>query len=266
MKLIDYSIETLGKVGEKEEDLNTWFVCSTVDWRFNFSKDSEMMGALVKAHADPVRAPDARYLTLNRYAKSKVIHGGGQSGVSSYILTVRPEHEDEHSVRPSIPDIKLALIETLRKLQKSYEQAASCDAFLNEEVQKDNMMNLRRTLKSSKLYSGNLRNPKQLAQVLNQVARIDRLPDANTHEGMQILRQAWDSVDCYTYQATRSKRIAKASYFLMLFIAALTNVVVVVSVSHACDPAVSPCVHAPRVLTFECHGAGEQPNPSRVPR
>ena len=43
------------------------------------------------------------------------------------------------------------------------------------------------------------------------------------------------------------KRLAN---FLMLLIAALTNVVVVVSVSHACDPAVTPCVHAPRVSTI----------------
>lgn len=258
MKLIDHVMSTLDDSIETEEHLNTWFVCQTVNWRFNFAQDSKMMGEIVKAHADPARRREAWYFTLSRYARSGVVQGGGQSGNSTYVLTVRPDHNDKDSARPPIPEIKSALIETLQKLKESYAQAATCDTFLDNEVKTDNMMNLRRTLKSHKLYSGNLRNPKKLAQVLNQVARINRLPDANTHEGMQVLRLAWDSIDRYTYQANRSKQIAKASYFLMLLIAALTNVVVVVSVSHACYPAVTLCFRPPRVLNIEFHDAGEQ--------
>lgn len=86
-------------------------------------------------------------------------------------------------------------------------------------------------LLSKVLYSGNLCNMKQLEQVMGQVARIDRLPEANTIEAIRILCQAWDTVDLFVHYAQRAKTATKVSYMLMLLIGLCASVATVTSIN-----------------------------------
>jgi hypothetical protein len=84
---------------------------------------------------------------------------------------------------------------------------------------------------SKKLYTGNLCNMKQLEQIMQQVARIDRLPEDNSIEATRVLCQVWDSVDLFTAKARRSKKMAKISYFVMLLIGVCASVVTTLSIN-----------------------------------
>ena len=52
-------------------------------------------------------------------------------------------------------------------------------------------------LDSKSMYSKNLCDIDGIKATLKKVAKIDRLPDDNSHEGMQIVQMAWDKVDIF---------------------------------------------------------------------
>ena len=54
--------------------------------------------------------------------------------------------------------------------------------------------------------------------IMNDVAKIDNLPDKHTIEALLLLRHAWSNVDAYTYYADHYKKIAKFCYFMMLLL------------------------------------------------
>ena len=51
---------------------------------------------------------------------------------------------------------------------------------------------------------------------MNDVAKIDNLPDKHTIEALLLMRHAWSNVDAYTYYADHYKWIAKFCYCCML--------------------------------------------------
>ena len=56
---------------------------------------------------------------------------------------------------------------------------------------------------SSLMHSCNLSHLQHIARTIHQVARIDRLPDANSFEGLQVLMRAWEKVDIFTHVSRR---------------------------------------------------------------
>ena len=95
----------------------------------------------------------------------------------------------------------------------------------------DKKMALCNLLTSAKLYSGNLSEPRRLQRKIAEIAKIDRLPKANTREAMHILRQAWDAVDIFTHVSLKSKAVAKVSYALILLTGIAIAAVTVVSLN-----------------------------------
>ena len=55
-------------------------------------------------------------------------------------------------------------------------------------------------------------------EIMNDVAKIDNLPDKHTIEALYLLRRAWANVDAYRYYAGVYKRIAKVCYMVMLLL------------------------------------------------
>ena len=49
-----------------------------------------------------------------------------------------------------------------------------------------------------------------------KVARIDRLPESNSLEGLLMLQDAWDHYDIYSDLSSQYKIISKMSYLLLL--------------------------------------------------
>lgn len=69
---------------------------------------------------------------------------------------------------------------------------------------------------STHTYSGSIFDIDQLKKTLGSVARIDRLPAANSLEALRILRNAWDCFELYGMAATRYKFIAKLTYIMFI--------------------------------------------------
>ena len=57
--------------------------------------------------------------------------------------------------------------------------------------------------------------------IMNDVAKIDNLPDKHTIEALLLLRHAWSNVDAYTYYANHYKFVAKVCYLTMLLLGIL---------------------------------------------
>eukprot|EP01048_Picozoa_sp_COSAG05_P038727 COSAG05_NODE_18811_length_302_cov_1.019704_1_plen_100_part_11 len=94
-------------------------------------------------------------------------------------------------------EIKTVLASTLDVWKRQFSNEIEAD--LNKkDIAKDNHLILRNILLSKHLYTGNIYNQAQLEQRMQQVARIDRLPDANDIEETKMLCLAWDSVDLFT--------------------------------------------------------------------
>ena len=66
------------------------------------------------------------------------------------------------------------------------------------------------------IFSVNLDDCDKLSRVINKVARIDRLPQENSFEAIQIIQRAWERVDIYTHVARQCKLLAKCIYILLL--------------------------------------------------
>ena len=73
-------------------------------------------------------------------------------------------------------------------------------------------------LTSPAAYSGNISEPAKLASIINQIARIDRLPNENNLSGLHLLRFSWDAVDIFNHVASKMKVIAKFSYVTLLLL------------------------------------------------
>jgi hypothetical protein len=77
---------------------------------------------------------------------------------------------------------------------------------------------MKEMLSSDMVYSANLNNMQQLKRIVNQIAKIDRLPAQNTLAALRTLRQVWDCVDIFSHHATRYKYVTKSSYAVLLLL------------------------------------------------
>ena len=112
-------------------------------------------------------------------------------------------------VRP-VEEIKTSILKSLADLLVEFKlktHGGISDSEVKERSR--DVLRLRRMLQCSKLYSGNLYRPKQLAARIAQVARLNRLPDHNSPEAMQILRQVAESynIDFWTDCLAQLNRI-----------------------------------------------------------
>ena len=80
-------------------------------------------------------------------------------------------------------------------------------------------------------YSGNLLEPSKLSVALGKIARIDRLPLANSFAGLQALCFSWDAVDICNHVASRMKMVTKVSYALLIILGVLVGGITVVHVN-----------------------------------
>ena len=73
-------------------------------------------------------------------------------------------------------------------------------------------------LASPSVFAQSVYNLIGINHIMNDVAKIDNLPDKHTIEALLLMRHAWSNVDAYTYYADHYKWIAKVCYFLMLLL------------------------------------------------
>jgi hypothetical protein len=71
-------------------------------------------------------------------------------------------------------------------------------------------------LSNPNTFSGSVHDVDGLKRILGSVAKIDRLPAADSLEALRTMQDAWDHVEVYQMAATSYKRIAKVTYVLML--------------------------------------------------
>jgi hypothetical protein len=73
-------------------------------------------------------------------------------------------------------------------------------------------------LTSANTYSGSIHDLDGLKRILGSVAKIDRLPAANSLEALRTLQEAWSCAEAYHHVAGHYKRVSKATYILLLLI------------------------------------------------
>ena len=142
-----------------------------------------------------------------------------------------PEPEQPSTGSDSIKQMKDKLLGTVRSMKHEYEQVIEDDGTTTQLQNLSAHLKRRDVMLSKSLYTGSLLYAKQLEQIMQRVVRIDRLPECNSIEATRILCQAWDSVDLFVLESKRSKRIAKLSYVLLLFLGAAASVVTTLSIN-----------------------------------
>jgi hypothetical protein len=80
-------------------------------------------------------------------------------------------------------------------------------------------------MQSPCVYSANLSSTVEISQCIASVAKIDRLPSANTLQAQIILRSCWDNVDIFSNIAERCKSITKALYVILLALGIATTTI-----------------------------------------
>jgi hypothetical protein len=70
-------------------------------------------------------------------------------------------------------------------------------------------------------FSGSIHDVDKLKRILTKVAKIDRLPVANTLESLIAIKDCWDHFEIYSQIATSYKKISKFAYVTLLVIAIL---------------------------------------------
>ena len=71
-------------------------------------------------------------------------------------------------------------------------------------------------LMSANTFSGSVFDLDEIKRVLGSVAKIDRLPNANSLEALRTLQDAWDHVEVYHFMADKYKQNSKVAYVAML--------------------------------------------------
>ena len=99
---------------------------------------------------------------------------------------------------------KQKLIQTMEEFTGNVRQKVHCAVWneLSDSMNGRHFLGLKAMFESDKLYTGNLHYPRQLKQRIARVAKIDRLPVSNSAAAMRVIRESWDAVDIFTYQAS----------------------------------------------------------------
>lgn len=75
------------------------------------------------------------------------------------------------------------------------------------------------------VFSGSVHDIIHLKKSMANIAKIDRLPDANSLESLKAIRDAWDHVELYNRVATAYKNIANLCYVLLLCLGILVTII-----------------------------------------
>lgn len=94
------------------------------------------------------------------------------------------------------------------------EGQAHVDVFAREI--KAMATNVRSLFLSRNFYHTNLFRLEEASKLVQRLVRLDRLPNANSLQGLHILRDAWCDVDVAMHLASRYKLLCKALFFVQL--------------------------------------------------
>lgn len=167
--------------------------------------------------------------------QTKAIYSKFDGKVLLFILRLQPD------LKPSdIPKVTTALLKIVEKWMERplILNSLNCiDSYSPEEMiiskpmhwNVQSYVSVYNLLTSPKVYSGNIYEPDKLINIINKVAKIDRLPTHNSIEALEIIRSAWDNVDIFTYTAYRYKWLTKLSYFLLLLLSVSITTATLVS-------------------------------------
>eukprot|EP00933_Yihiella_yeosuensis_P005238 TRINITY_DN109717_c0_g1_i1.p1 TRINITY_DN109717_c0_g1~~TRINITY_DN109717_c0_g1_i1.p1 ORF type:complete len:1269 (-),score=306.07 TRINITY_DN109717_c0_g1_i1:84-3419(-) len=148
----------------------------------------------------------------------------------------RDTHEGRYKLTIDLDQVGATSFETGKNLitemfMEEYGVCLKFDAAKKREAvfvaDEDLWLAVYEILKSRHVYSGNLHHLGKVEKQLFNIARIDRLPEANSLEGLVLLRRAWTLCDVFVLTAWYYKRISKISYFIMLVLGVLIVAVTV---------------------------------------
>ena len=128
-------------------------------------------------------------------------------------------NKDKHrNAKYLIPDATARKIE-LQKLMEEIESNGGC--LTSYTLNPQEWLAYYDLLTSSNTFSGSIFDIDEIKRILGSVAKIDRLPNANSLEALRTLQDAWDHVEVYNLVASSYKTIAKITYVVMLIVGVL---------------------------------------------
>ena len=152
---------------------------------------------------------------------------GGSVASTSAIEFVPPIGADAYSERPTTMDgdemqakmwqddkdnIARKRLDKMRAVQHKIDNNLALERDIEEWLAVYDI------LASPSVFAQSVYNLIGINHIMNDVAKIDNLPDKHTIEALLLMRHAWSNVDAYTYYADHYKWIAKVCYFLMLLL------------------------------------------------
>ena len=111
---------------------------------------------------------------------------------------------------------------SLRAKQKKIDEGVALDRDIEEWLAVYDL------LAAPNVFAQSVYNLVGINEIMNDVAKIDNLPDKHSVEALCLLRRAWTNVDAYRYYAGVYKLIAKVCYVIMLLLGIATVAVGVV--------------------------------------
>jgi len=91
--------------------------------------------------------------------------------------------------------------------------------------------NILQMLESPILYSANVGEIDGLNNVMARAARINRLPDANRLQTLELIKLAWEKVDIFNSTADAYKTFSNVTYMFFLLVSLSTAVVTCISLN-----------------------------------
>ena len=117
--------------------------------------------------------------------------------------------EHRHFISPAIGKFK--------KLKAQCKAIEENDGFLEEyELNGDDWLATHDMFLSPNVFSASVFDAEEAKRILGSVAKIDRLPSANTLEALRVIQDGWDHVEIYHEMADTYKVVTKICYVLLL--------------------------------------------------
>ena len=135
--------------------------------------------------------------------------------IKHYIKERHPTWVDGDAEQPEQIDDKNVL-EAIKMLKRYELRLAAQENGAPMERNIDDWTAIYDILSSKNCFAESIYDLKGVSLVMNNVAKIDNLPEKHTKEALSLIQHSWCLVDAYHSSATFHKWVAKICYFLML--------------------------------------------------
>jgi len=196
-------------------------------WMPHTWQEMDLYRELPKLHPNLFRIE----LIASREDVHEFSHAGGKSQRIGHAVSVTQmegfDGEDK---------MRQVMEETLQVLETGFDRYKKFDwrtPMLHHQGdwETQTMNNILQMLESPIFFSANVGDIDGLNKVMARAARINRLPDANSLQTLELIKLAWEKVDIFNSTADAYKAFSNVTYMCFLLISLFTAVVTCISLN-----------------------------------